>query len=291
MLRKILKWTGGIIATLIAGAAIFYFVMRIQVNNRRDKTYAVQVRMLDVPVDSATIADGAHIYVTKGCADCHGDDGAGKIFLEDPMVGTLSGTNLTRGKGGRPAGYGDREWLLALRHGLNAHNKPLVVMPSYEYYQMSDHDIASLVAYLKSMPPVDHAVPAPALGPLGTILSGLDKLPLIPAEKIDHTFKSPAHVEKAVSPAYGQYLSMSCTGCHKPGLKGGDSPIPGGMPVRDITTAGNLGKWSMPEFVTVMRTGKTPDGRQMKNEDMPWKMTSKYTDDELQALYLYLKTL
>ncbi|WP_157986455.1 c-type cytochrome [Chitinophaga alhagiae] len=291
MLRKILKWTGGIIATFIGALLIFYFVMHIYVNNKRAKTYNVEVRMLEIPSDSATIAEGAHIYATKGCGDCHGDNGAGKFFMQDKMIGAISGTNLTAGKGGRPADQGAREWLLALRHGLKRDYKPLLVMPSYEYYKMSDHDISSLVAYLESLPPVDHEVPPATLGPLGTVLSGLDKLPLIPADKIDHGFRSPAKVERTVSAEYGQYLSMSCTGCHSPSLKGGDSPIPGGTPVRDITTTGNIGKWSMPEFVTALRTGKTPDGRQLKNEDMPWKMTNQYTDGELEAIYLYLKTL
>ncbi|MGN6509980.1 MAG: c-type cytochrome, partial [Chitinophaga sp.] len=80
-------------------------------------------------------------------------------------------------------------------------------------------------------------------------------------------------------------------GCHHPNLKGGPNPVPGGTPARDITAAGNVGKWSLNQFMTVLRSGKTPDGRQLKNEDMPWKMTANYTDEEMQALYSYLKTL
>src|SRR5688500_2909208 len=110
MLRNILKWIGGIAGTLVAGLLIFYFVMHTQVNNRRGKMYNVEVRMLEIPSDSATIADGAHIYATRGCADGHGGDAAGKFFIEDKMTGALPGTNLTSGKGGRPVGYGDLAW-------------------------------------------------------------------------------------------------------------------------------------------------------------------------------------
>ncbi|MGX5818622.1 c-type cytochrome [Chitinophaga lutea] len=291
MLRKVLKWTGGILGGIIGAVLIFYFVMRIVVNNKRDKTYTVEVRMLSIPSDSASVAEGAHIYAIKGCGDCHGKDLSGKIFVNDPMVGVISGTNLTSGKGGRPAGYSDKDWLMALRHGLRPTGKPLLIMPSYEYYKMSDHDVAHLVAYLKSVPPVDHAVEEPSIGPMGTILSGLGKLPLIPAEMIDHSHQAAQTVEKTATAEYGKYLSMSCSGCHTPSMKGGDSPIPGGVPVRDISAAGNLGKWSLGEFQVVMRTGKTPDGRQLKNEDMPWEMTRQYTDMEIEALYRYLKTL
>jgi mono/diheme cytochrome c family protein len=291
MLRKILKWIGGGIGVLVAVALIFYFLMYIVVANKRDKTYNVEVRVFDIPSDSATIAEGAHIYATKGCTDCHGGDLSGKTFLEDGMIGTVSGANLTTGKGGRPQNYSNRDWIMAMRHGLKSDGKPLIIMPSYEYYKLADHDLASLIAYCKSVPAVDHEPATIKLGPLGTVLSGLDKLPLIPAEKIDHLAKHTQKMERSVSVEYGQYLSMSCTGCHKPNLKGGENPIPGGTPVRDITASGNIGKWTQNQFVSALRTGATPDGRQLKNEDMPWKMTNNYTDEELQALYLYLKTL
>lgn len=291
MLRKILKWTGGIIGVLVAVVLIFYFTMYIIVNNKKSKTYHVDVRMIDIPTDSASVADGAHIYATKGCGDCHGEDLSGKIFIDDEALGRIIAANLTSGKGGRPAGYSDRDWLLAMRHGLRSNGKPLLIMPSYEYYKMTDHDLGNLIAYVKSVPPVDHELPEHKLGPLGTVLSGLDKLPLIPAEQIDHHHKPGVAVKRGATAEYGEYLSMSCTGCHKPNLKGGPNPVPGGIPARDITASGNTGKWSLGEFSKVLRTGKTPDGRQLRNSDMPWKMTEKYTDEEIQAIYLYLKTL
>ncbi|WP_341834498.1 c-type cytochrome [Chitinophaga pollutisoli] len=291
MLRKVLKWTGGIIGLLVAGLLIFYFTMHIKVKNKRDKIYDVEVRMFEIPSDSATVAAGAHIYATRGCADCHGADMTGKIFMDEGPIGTLSGTNLTRGKGSKVAEYTDRDWILALRHGIRKDGKSLLVMPSYEYYRMTDKDLGSLIAYLKAAPPADHETAPPRLGPLGTVLSALDKIPLIPAEKIDHAWRPGRPIPKGPTAEYGQYLSMSCTGCHQPNLKGGESPIPGGVYVRDITTAGNIGKWSEQEFIAVLRTGNTPDGRAIKNEDMPWQMTNKYSDEELTALYRYLKTL
>lgn len=291
MLRKILKWTGGIIAVLITGLLITYFMMHIMVKSKRDKLYSVEVRMFEIPADSATIAAGAHIYATRGCADCHGANLAGKKFLDEGPIGTIYGTNLTRGKGGKGTEYTDRDWLLAMRHGIRKNGKPLLVMPSYEYYKMTDADMGALIAYIKTAPAVDNQTVSPSLGPLGTVLSAMDKLPLIPAEKIDHAWRPGAPVAKGPTAEYGQYLSMSCTGCHKPNLKGGESPIPGGVFVRDITATGNIGKWSEKEFIAVLRTGQTPDGRAIKNDDMPWQMTAQYSDEELTALYRYLKTL
>lgn len=87
----------------------------------------------------------------------------------------------------------------------------------------------------------------------------------------------------------GKYLSVSCIGCHRTNFKGGDSPIPGMPPVPDITSSGNTDRWSLSQFIHTLRTGKTPEGKIMDNQNMPWKMTAKYTDEELQALYAFLK--
>ena len=40
-----------------------------------------------------------------------------------------------------------------------------------------------------------------------------------------------------------------------------------------------------------LRTGKTPDGRELRSEYMPWK-SYRYMDDlELKAVWLYLQSL
>lgn len=291
MLRKILKWIGGTIGVMLALILILYFVMRMRVNSKRDKIYNVEVRMIDIPADSATIAYGAHIYAIKGCSDCHGENLAGKVFLDDPAIGLVAASNLTHGKGGIPADFTDRDWLRAMRHGLRKDGRSLLIMPSYEFSRFDDHDMASLIAFCKSQPAVDNELPVFKLGPVGTILAGVGKLPLIPAEMVDHHYRQTAKVERAVSVQYGQYLANACSGCHKPDYKGGDNPIPGGKPVVDITASGNIGKWTLGEFVAALRTGNTPEGKQLKNADMPWQMTNNYTDEELHALFLYLKSI
>jgi hypothetical protein len=40
-----------------------------------------------------------------------------------------------------------------------------------------------------------------------------------------------------------------------------------------------------------MRTGITPTGRELPNEFMPWQLYDKMTDEELEALWLFLKSL
>jgi hypothetical protein len=62
------------------------------------------------------------------------------------------------------------------------------------------------------------------------------------------------------------------------------------VPPPDITSAGAVGGWTSEQFVTAMRTGVTPDGRQMSAE-MPWEIYGTMTDEDLTAVHLFLTTL
>ena len=91
--------------------------------------------------------------------------------------------------------------------------------------------------------------------------------------------------------AQGKYLAVSCTGCHQPNLTGGEPVAPGFPPAPNITSSGHPGKWTLDQFVHTLRTGKTPTGRQMNPEHMPWKMTAQYSDKELASLYKYVRSI
>jgi len=290
-MRRLFKWVGIIVCTLIALLIVLYAVAYFTTNSRINKQYFVDPKPMDLRADSTMLAYGARLFMTQGCAECHGSRGEGRLVINDPKIGVIGGSNITTGKGGLPADFDDSAWLLALRHGLTPGGKPLILMPSYDYAKLATYEVASIVGYCKNLPPVDNEIPKPTVGPLGRVLTLFDKLPLIPAEKTDHQYQPPAMVKQEVTPAYGKYLSITCTGCHRPDFKGGPNHQPGHPQVADITSKGHLGRWTTDQFITTLRTGHTPEGKQLNNEDMPWKMTAQYTDDELQALYLYLRSL
>ena len=78
------------------------------------------------------------------------------------MFMLLNAPNLTRGAGGVAAGYSDdAAWVRAIRHGLNPQGRALVIMPSEVFYFLSDEDLGALVAYVKSLPPVERSFAAP----------------------------------------------------------------------------------------------------------------------------------
>ncbi|WP_160713871.1 c-type cytochrome [Chitinophaga solisilvae] len=291
MLARILKWTGIALLCLVVMFVIAYSIFTFLFNRQQNTRYAIQLREIPIPTDAAAIAAGEHLFTIKGCSDCHDKNLAGKTFLDDPLIGYFAGANLTTGKGGLRPGYSTRDWLLALRHGVSHEGKSLLLMPSYEYARLSDQDIAAIIAFCKAQPPVDRELPRTHAGPVGRVLTVLGKMPLFPAQKVDHRFRQPAVMAPAATKEYGAYLSVSCTGCHNPHLTGGESPIPGGKRVADITSRGNLGKWTESGFISTLRTGRTPEGKQLENKDMPWSMTSQYTDEELKALFRYLSSL
>ena len=151
--------------------------------------------------------------------------------------------------------------------------------------------MSAIIAYCSSLPNVDRELPHSDLGPLAKVLADLGKLPLFPAEMIDHTRGLVKEVKAEISIAYGEYLSTSCRGCHRETMKGGEPVAPGYPAVADITSTGNPGKWTDAQFIATLRTGVTPEGKVLKPEEMPWPMVKEFTDLELKALHLYLNSL
>lgn len=291
MLKKILKITGivlGVIVVLVLG---FYLKVYIATDSRMNTVYSVTPEELVIPTDSATIAYGQRLITTKGCNDCHGQDLGGRVFIDDPALGFIVARNLTRGQGGLPADHEVSDWVLALKHGLRKDGKPLLIMPAHEYTLLSEGDMKAIIAYCMQVAAVDRELPSSSVGPLGRILTDLGQLPLLPAEMIDHTRKLSQDLTPATTAEYGKYLSIACQGCHRENMKGGDPIAPGFPVVADISSTGNPGKWTDEQFIQTLRTGHTPEGKRLDPKDMPWTMTKAYTDVELKALHLYLRTM
>lgn len=286
MLRKIFRWTGIALGSLVLLLLLFYSLVYITTELRINKVYQVNLQPLSIPNDSAAYMAGRHIASIRGCLRCHGTDLAtGEVFADkNSPIGIIHASNITSGKGG--IHYRDQDWIRALRHGLGKDNKSLWLMPSHEVCGLSNQDMAALISYLKKQPPVDKSNPAKSLRPLGRMLTFIGEFPLLPAEKIDHTATYVDEIKPAVDAVYGKYLAVSCTGCHTDSFKGAPSCSPQQPPIPDISSTGNLGKWTQVGFVKLFHTKKTPEGRVL-SQCVPVK-AFPYSDDELRAIYLYL---
>ena len=293
-MKKVFKWAAIVAAVLIGLVVIAGTGIGIVSNQKANETYEIETAVLTIPTDEASIAEGERIVAIRGCADCHNSDLAGGIFVDDAALGTFYATNITPGTNSNVADFTPADWDRAIRHGVGADAKPLVIMPSTDYYRISDEDLSKMIAYLQTVPPVDQTEmwPEPAPGLVGRMLLATNQLPYA-AALIDHTTPPPVSVTVAVSAEYGSYLATTCTGCHGMDLAGG--PIVGAPPdyppAANLTPAGNLANWTQEEFLNTLRTGETPEGKQLNPNYMPWPITLQMSDDELAAIWLHLQTM
>ena len=284
---RALKYLLILIASLAALLVLAATFVNRNVEARLTKTYDVPIEPIEVPSDPAAIERGRHLVSTiLFCQECHGEDLAGKTQFNDPLSGTVSAKNLTAGAGGIGREFSDSDWVRAIRHGVNQEGRPLITMPSNSFYHIGDADLGAIIAFLKSLPPVDNELPERNLG-LFYQLTILSNSSLIPAEVIDHRGPRPPAPEPGVSAEYGKYLATACTICHGVDLSGRSAAGAG----LDLTGAGDLAEWSEADFIHAVRTGERPKGEDLNPRLMPWKRVGQLTDDELRSIWLYLQTL
>lgn len=247
----------------------------------------VPERPLTVPQGASALARGQYLYASRGCADCHGDAGQGRRFVDQAGV-RLAGPDLT--SGGVTTRYAPGDWVRAVRHGVAPGGRPLRVMPAEDYNRLTDADLGALVAYVQSLPAAGGAraelqLPLPA-----RVLYGLG-LADDAADRIDHTRPPAAPVPETVNPAHGRYVAQSCVGCHGPDLLG--RRIPGAPP--DWPAAPRLAPGSgsvmaaygrYEDFESMMKGGVNPAGRALAV--MPFESLARLNDTDLRALHLYL---
>jgi mono/diheme cytochrome c family protein len=293
---KLRMWLARIGIALLGLAAVAVTTVFALSQSRLTHAYAFPVENVAVPAGSAAVARGHHLAIISGCVDCHGRDLSGRVFFDSAMIGRFVAPNLTRGKGGSGGGFTDQDWIRAIRHGVRPDGRPLLVMPSKEFYAFSDADLGALMAYLETIPAVDNELPHSTVSPIGRVLMlAMKDLPLLAAERIDHNGPRPPAPRAGVTVEYGKYLAVRCTGCHGETLSGGRIPgtPPDWPPALNLTPypGAAVAQWSEAQFVHALRTGVTPRGNQLDTKYMPWKVLGEMTDDEMRALWLYLKSL
>ena len=172
ILKLIGKIVGGLVGLLLLAVATLYIIGTVKWNSIRGKEYEVPVEPITIPTDQASIARGEHIATIRMCKDCHTENWSGQSDSVPGLI-TLSMPNLTSGAGGVGATNTDEDWVRAIRHGVGYDGRGLLLMPSRVWYYLSDEDLADLIAYLKSLPPVDNEPPKTELGPLGRVMMTL----------------------------------------------------------------------------------------------------------------------
>jgi len=293
-MKKVFRIVGMVLGSLIGLILVVGVILFLMGNARLNKTYDFPSSNIVVPTDAASIEFGKHRAEVL-CEGCHGADlsGINNWFAAGPL-GTIDSANLTSGDGGfgREAKSAE-DYVLAIRHGVDPEGKPLFMPAVVSTSNLSDEDLGAIIAYIQSVPPVDHVTNGNNFTPLAKIMLAAGMLGKLPVESVSHETQVTAP-SRSVSVEYGDYMvnTNDCRICHGPQLNGGQFPDPTITLISpNITPGGEVGFWSGDQFINTTRTGVTPGGHELDPEHMPWKDYGNMTDDELKAIFMYLQSL
>ncbi len=261
--------------------------------------------------DNDTIERGKYlVYGPAGCARCHTDREkqhqlqAGVMLPLtggrhwDSTLGDIYAANLTPDLKTGLGNWSDNEIALAIRHGVDKQGD--VLAPFMEYGDIKDEDLIAIVSYLKSIKPIVHNVPEKQWSLIGHIARTFVLKPRQPSGKV--------YAERAPTAEYGEYLAnvtSHCVACHtERNLRNGKfigEPLAGGTRFPHETDnskvvippnitadkkTGRLGHWTEEQFILRMRSGPS-----VKETHMPWGAFKLTDDNDLKAIYRYLKSV
>jgi mono/diheme cytochrome c family protein len=291
-LKKILLGVLGVVVVLVSGVGIYACVQASAFDASMETVYDVPLPKLERSTDASALARGKHLAeATLACAtsDCHGTDlGGGKEMAMGPL-GTLTGPNITGA--GLGVAYSDAELARLLKHGVKKDGRSLKFMPVQDMRWLPPADVAAVISYLRTVPPVDKPNGPVRIGTLGKVLDRRDMIVLDVARRIDHTKEFSMNPEPTA--AYGKELGRMCTGCHGEKLSGG--PIPGApsdlpVPLNITPHETGLKDWSFADFEKLMRQGDRKNGKKL-DPFMPIAAFGKLDDVEMKAIWEYLRTV
>lgn len=249
------------------------------------------------------------VTAVAGCLVCHsendraadmvvkaGTEGQGRSMAleEAPFV---SSANLTADRETGVGGWSDDMLARAIREGIGHDGRALFpLMPYQNYRHMSDEDLAAVIVYVRTLKPIHKVTPPPA------IPFPVDRLINAVPQPIDAPVAAP---DRSDPVAYGRYLTTiaSCSDCHTP-MDDHNQPITslpfaGGQLIQGSSkrvAAANLTPdpsgipyYDADLFVNFMHTGFV--GAREVTDAMPWATYGKMTDEDLRAIFAYLKTL
>jgi len=260
------------------------------------RRFAVDAEPIPTAAGPSAIERGRHLATAVSkCTTCHGDDFSGTELVDDAWFGRLWASNLTPGRGGI-AGLDDVDLVRSIRFGVRRDGTSLVMMPAQHLRHLSDADLAAIIAFLRTLEPVDREVPPPSMGPFARVVVALGLAPdLFPAGLVAGTPPRSEVIEPREGADYGAYLveAGGCKVCHNARLTGGLHPLalPGEPEPPNLTPGGELASWTSEDFVAALRTGLTRDGRVLDPDFMPWPAYSRMSDLELKAIWKYLESL
>src|SRR5690606_11637479 len=279
----------------------------------------IPLRELTVDAGPDRIANGKYLANhVMACMDCHSTRDWSK-FSASPIDGTLGvGGILIDQNMGFPGKYiskiitpfslkdwSDAELFRVITSGVTKPGGAIFpVMPYHYYGGMDEEDIKDVIAYLRTLAPIEYTPDASHSDfPMNIIINTMPKEPAFS--------KKP---KKEDSITYGKYLvnAAGCVECHTPfdgmalemdkAFAGGRAfPMPTGTVITPNITPHpetGIGSWTKNVFVARfkaydMENGYNPplvkDGE--LSTIMPWTMYAGMDETDLAAIFTYLQSL
>lgn len=253
---------------------------------------------------------GRYIFDLGGCGGCHsqhdwnthgapvipGTEAGGQWLNMADLPGRVVAPNLTPDVETGIGGLTDDQVARAIREGIGPDGRALFPMMPYESFRnMSDEDLASVVVYLRSLPPVrSQLAKTEIIFPVKYLIRSAP-------EPVTTPVASPDPSDRIT---YGQYLVTlgGCRDCHTPQERGqlvAGFEYAGGLLMRgpwgDVSTANitpdasGISYYDEAMFLEAMRTGYVK-ARKL-NSIMPFGAFKNLTDDDLKAIFAYLRTV
>jgi len=306
-MRKVLVVIGSTLLVIVLAGSAF-------VASRQHLTFDAAYPKVAASSDSAVIERGHYIVRNLApCASCHGDPTRRADYArgdEVPLVGgyvfdippgKFYTRNLTPDAETGLGNVSDSAIARALRQGVGHDGRAL--LPFMEMQGLSDDDLTAVVSYLRRLPPVRNPVPPHQYNLMGKVVKAT-----VLAKPVGPSSTPPAVAPRGATVENGRYIVESvalCWACHTErsqmtgaltgprfgGTKGfteSDDPGHSWSPpnITSDPETGKLGKMSEDQFVARFR-----QGRIIPLSPMPWQAFSRLADEDLRAIYRYLKTV
>jgi len=235
---------------------------------------------------------------TRGLPIKAGRAGVGRSFEAEDMPWLVT-SNITSDPDTGAGKWSDDAIARAIREGIGHDGRTLFPMMPYQNYRsMSDEDLASVVTYIRTLAPVKQAHPPTAVPfPVNRLINSVP-------QPLERAVPEP---DLSTPEKRGQYLTTlaSCSDCHTPRDDKG-APLPGFAfaggniggyeGAREPRASANLTQapsgipyYDENLFLEVIRTGRV---REREISDvMPWAHYRNMKDEDLKAIFAYLKTV
>jgi cytochrome c553 len=258
-------------------------------------------------------ARGKYIFENLSlCVDCHsphdwtkhdapivpGMEGAGQDFsILKGLPGLVVAPNITPDPQTGSGSWSDDALARAIREGVGHDGRALFNMMPYEGFRyMPDEDLASVVVFIRSLPPVRNLLPKTELiFPVNYLMRSVPQPVTAPVQAPD--------LSDPVKRGAFLVTMARCEDCHTP-IDDKGRPLPGmylaggqifegpwgRVATANLTTdPSGIPYYDEVLFLQAIRTGYVK--ARPLNQIMPWPHYSGMTDDDLKAIFAYLKTV